>query len=116
MTRDQLEQIIGRITYKPGWRMLLRSLPDLGPGGTEERHYLRVEWDAPDAAGIVTARAITIRNQIRMEPEHFADEDRVLAFVRRFIRICETHESDEWLKLDGKAPFDPHRGEENDAS
>lgn len=40
------------------------------------------------------------------------EADAVLAWVRDCIHRTECHEADEWLQVDGRRPFDPHRGDD----
>jgi hypothetical protein len=104
VTEAQLRAYIERITYKPGWR--IRVDPWHMDG---HQLLLTLEWDAPCA--------VTGRPKLQVSARHILDpllcdsERSVLTQVLWAIKRAEEHETLEFLKVDGVAPFDPHRND-----
>lgn len=100
MTPAAIAAYIQRITYKPGWRLC-----------AEPWHWdqvrLLIKWEAPCA--------FTGQPCVQVSASHIIDllcirdERDVLTQVLWAIKRAEEHETLEFLKLDGVAPFDPHR-------
>lgn len=88
-----------RITYKRGYAL---DLVDHGWAAV-----LRVSFMAEDATG-ERPGAIPIISNTTLPLENFRDVQDLMHYIRRAIRDMELHEADEWLKLDGHAPFYPH--------
>lgn len=100
MNPQQIQAIARRITYKPGWKLVLRPV-------TCELMEFRWEFMAPCA---VTGGGpnIQICAVHIINPEWFQSEKDVMKEMLRAVVRAETHEAQEWLKLDGVAPFYPH--------
>ena len=90
-----------RMTYKAGWRFEL--VEDLDGFGC----ILRIVNKELDATRKV-AGMISLQGSTTLPPLDFLDERQFLLLIRRGIHDREIHEADEWLQLDGAAPFYPH--------
>lgn len=101
MRFSEAQAIVGRITYKSGWRLSLTE--DFNSFGAN----LCVSFLGPDAT-LVEPRDIQIRGSYPVHLEQVRGESDLIGQVRRILQRMEQHETDEWLKLDGVAPFYPH--------
>jgi hypothetical protein len=102
MTFAELRDLVARITYKPGWSFWLQPV-DNGIA------FLAVSFSEFDAMNQETYRHFRGRHAIIV-----ADIPSARGFLNRlrsYILHIEMHELDEFLRVDGVAPFDPHRGD-----
>jgi hypothetical protein len=97
---EKLVALLGRFTYKPGYSFeVFRPIPGLVS--------LRCRYTAKDATNptediyLNTIRPIYVSSMAR-------DERAFMEGMRGICRDIENHETNEWLKLDGVAPFYPH--------
>ena len=103
------EQVVAHLTYKPGYILrvmrppMLRVVAELDdtyhPGRRLEvaMHFPLPEWLLErwgSRAGFDPALA----------------EEEMVRWVRKALGWHELHERDEWLKVEGARPFDPHQG------
>jgi hypothetical protein len=98
---QQVERIVARFRYKPGWRFGVESnghLPYDGP-------ILRIEADHHDARN--PGRTILYIQRTTMGPLY--SEEQVKMIVEVAIDEAEEHERGEWLLYDGQRIRDPHR-------
>lgn len=63
-----------------------------------------------EVAEIIRGRETFTANEI-MEIDHLRSPDRIIDAIRRIMHKSALHEEDEWLRVDGKIRFDPHKGE-----
>lgn len=96
MTFEQAQEILARITYKPGWKI---ELVDFGFVKVSIRHKAT---DANDPN-----RTIDIRFEQGVELIH-TDEKRLVDWIFICVRAAEIHEIEEWFKIDGHCFRDPH--------
>lgn len=92
--------MLKRFTYKPGYTFELVE-------GMFESCVLLCRYtpiDSIDPEG----RRIPLRVSNAVHPSTIYDEHDFLAFMRDICNRIERHETDEWIKLDGVAPFYPH--------
>lgn len=92
--REEIEEIISRLSYKPDWTISLKNneleiLSSLVPDANKP-------WPAMKR----------LEHLIKI-PE-FIFEKQLVLFVRERIIVTETHEVDEWLKLDNENIVNPH--------
>ena len=106
------EAVVERISYRPGYILrvtrrapvLLRVVAELDdsyhPGQRLEvaMHFPVPDWLLEFWGSIADTR-----------PDHAQDE--MVRWVRRALGWHELHERDEWLRVDGVRPFDPHAGD-----
>lgn len=98
------QELLSRITYRHGVTLSVR------PSATTDQLTFQVEVDTADTRdGSHIPRPIKIVHRTLIPPG--VDEKYRIAFVRQCVQKMEIHESDEWLKLDGKMIYDPHSGD-----
>lgn len=95
------EALIDRVTYKPGWRFIVRQdTTRTGPG----RPYIQVQFDRPDA---ITGRPGMGRSGKKYLSEHMLDDEIARSLFGLAI-ATEEHECREFFRLDGRQIFGPH--------
>lgn len=104
---ENLQMIVRRVTYKPGWKFNLgtQNFPK-HPYDPLNLYITRDEVADVDGPGKTTTLTFIASIDQETAREMLAEE-----FVRHFIgtaiRDFEMHELDEWFKLDGKCVFEP---------
>ncbi len=96
LTITQLHSILSRVTYKPGWELTITD---------DENPSLCITAWLKDAYNPGDRMLVDIHSQL---PPFFTESE-VLRWLRWRLREIEVHEVDEFLRVDGKAVFDPHR-------
>ena len=103
LSREEMQEILSRLRYKPGTRMWMRD---------DHRHYqtypvLAIEVEAEDSYN--PGRQIKAVHQTSVPPI-ITSQHHFVAFVRQCLERMEVHEMQEWLKWkDSEVPiFDPH--------
>lgn len=102
------EALVERISYRPGYILrvthrppMLRVVAELDdsyhPG---QRLEVAMHFPVPDF--------LLEQWGIRAAPGAVHAEGEMVRWVRRALGWHELHERDEWLRLDGMRPFDPH--------
>lgn len=99
MTKVELCELVGRLSYRPGWTM--RVLDEF-PG------VARVEITGRVADTYHPERTATFRTCARLPLLDYLTEDLALTAIGWALKEAEIHESREWFKLDGKLIDDPH--------
>lgn len=99
-----VQSILDRITYKPGWKFTLDV--------RNERVYLFawVNQDTDSRTGVErtgykTSKRIPIDWPLSAKPDSI---EKIMAWVRHAIHEWESHEADEWLRIDEELVHDPH--------
>lgn len=102
LTFTDLERALKRITYKKDWEISLHNR-NLTGGMT-----LRITvFNVPDTYTGISAELNA--TEIIHAPLYRLDD--FYEHVWRLIHKTEMHEAQEWFKVDGKLPHDPHRGD-----
>jgi len=104
---DYLFRIVGSLTYKPGWAFHLFSFFQI------EIPVLRITIYTEDAWH--PGQFSSGRFFFPMHPALAEREDLALEYIHECICKVETHETGEWLRVDGEAPFFPHKPETGEA-
>lgn len=103
MNIDEIESIVDRIDYKPGWALVLR--PD-----QRSLQISRVVPDSRDPGRDVKVGSVhpipPVLTQGSLNPLSVIS---VVTWVKTEIRRCELHELDEFFRLDGQLVDDPHK-------
>jgi hypothetical protein len=95
---------LSRITYKPGWRLVVE--PYFVVGRHEGAYTVRWEFNAPCA---VTGKPdIQVCSMHILDPFYIADEQALFNRILHTVRQCEEHETLEFFKVDGAPLYDPH--------
>lgn len=98
-----------RITYKPrtvfSWNCELNSV------GTPEKLLLNVRMTVADADNPSRETKINTSGMMDFRTFKMMEFPEFYRWVWQLCRNLEVHELNEFFKVDGKAPFDPHREE-----
>lgn len=97
--------VLSRITYKSGWSFHI-------PQATWESYTppmfdLVIDSTVPNCYPPHDSVTVTYRRAGNLNA--LRNEEAFLSFVRSAIRQREQHEADEWLVVDGKRRWNPHR-------
>lgn len=103
LTIDALRAALKRVTYRPGWRFVLYQ-------SAHEGVWLSIKAEADDPANPGKTLVINVRTAVPPMP-HETYFFQWLAY--RLARI-ESHESREFLRIDGKKVDDPHAPDANE--
>jgi hypothetical protein len=98
MTHEETHEALKRITYKPNVTIELSRYRNKS---SELRIHLRTVCS-------VTGDAVTITHANVFEPKGMRDIYDLRRFVYNRIKIMEVHEMNEFFRVDGMQPFDPH--------
>lgn len=99
----EIQCIVGRITYKPGWKIVV----DGEPWERFSPIMFHLTWSAFDATGQHPGMIPVQLTQMAYRDEFYNERD-VVRFVFECIRQAEQHETDEFFKLDGRCVHAPH--------
>jgi hypothetical protein len=103
-----LEELVGQVTYKPGWSVRLgEEFADDGAGGLK----LFIVSDTPDSYDV--SRRVRVRHEF-LVPRASYTRDVWAAWLFDRYRDVESHEAGEFFMLDGLREFAPHHGNGED--
>jgi len=98
-----MADILRRVSYKPSWEFLVARVP--GPGLVMQFAVV-VSYTAPDSRGKGEPVTVTGRYLV---PERIGSAEAFWDWLRdEVIADAERHETDEFLRLDGRIVNDPH--------
>lgn len=110
--RDALDLVRNRLTYKEGWTWTARR----------DGNWVGYDWSPSETQMVITFDYLVTNSSPRdrdPRPQVIGDrlitvdvsgtEDDVLAQILKSVCDIETHETREFLRVDGEAPFHPHR-------
>lgn len=100
MTIDEVRGLIASVTYKRGWSFTVE------PFGFDVA-MIEIRFNARDANDQTKELQFSTRHPLALS--HIPSKRGLLNRLRSYILHIEMHELDEFLKVDGVAPFDPHR-------
>lgn len=105
LTFEEIERIVERITYKPGWTFSV----DHERVGTDRRPYLQVQVDETAEAALCpfTGKVIPWKGGKRYLSYHMCRQE-VVGAVLGVIKDAEQHETHEWFKYKGYSIYNPH--------
>ena len=126
MTIEKANEIIKSISYKPWidfffegdiWRGCDDVTLNVHAWVPNVDQEYRFDWksatkNAANTLEVMEHRTlIRIRSEHRIYGEHFKKlgRDDIVHLVESQFRSLESHEFDEWFKINGKAPRDPHK-------
>jgi hypothetical protein len=115
--------LLSRFTYKPGWVFDLSRRPEKGGPlltvtfQAEDSRKGPNQWPTYRMVGEslsierddlvpLTGQFVVDRYLLKERSEHLFWE-----WLRRTISFVEKHEQDEWFRVDGQLPYDPHISE-----
>jgi hypothetical protein len=97
LSLQEVAEVIGRVTYRPGWQFTVYQ-------GRHEGPHLQIQAEVPDA---VAAGEVTVLDVHCFLPP-MRDEAAVLDWLLWRLTRIEVHECREFLRLDGRPWSDPH--------
>lgn len=100
LSTAELAALVERVSYKPGWRLVVRE-PDPVQGA-----YLSVHAELENSYRPGETVPLHIHSPIPSLAK--ADDAAFLTWLADRLKMIETHELLEWLKLDGEPWIDPH--------
>lgn len=99
-------------SYKPTWCFSLRLRgPQLDPLFVLVVNYRAPNADretrlGPDDIDLQASTSISARSALFAYETN--DANMLLRFVEQLIHVAETHEREEWLRVDGRRVYNPH--------
>lgn len=102
MTPTEAVAVLGKLTYRPGWRLSAYEVPGAA--------VLRVGQSEPDSekpAGVIDVDYTEAIDAVRLAP---MDRDALLRWAFGIFEKRAVHEVEEWLRLDGVPLYAPHPG------
>ena len=97
LTTPQLEQILARVQYKPGWSIQVYD-------GRHEGQHCAITTCVSDAYD--SSQSVTLDVHSMLPP--MRDEEAFMEWLLWRIARIEVHEAREFLHLDGRPYSDPH--------
>jgi len=96
ITNEELQTIVGNISYKPGWQILLKM--------DETRPYIQIQAE--------TADSITLERAMWRSAKHYLSyhmcRQEVVSSVFHAIERAELHEMREFFRYKGASIYNPH--------
>lgn len=110
-----MRAVLDRVTYRPGWTIQLRAPLALDAVSQVHEAVRGGPLLMVDVRGLVRdshdpEREVLIGQSFPLPPR-LRDEEDLLHWLRSRLGQIELHERDEWLRVDGTMPFDPHAAE-----
>jgi hypothetical protein len=106
MKLSEIREIIGAITYKPGWSVLVAF-----ENGIERRPYIQLAVDERSDATLdptgKTAERTPWKSAKRYLSYHMCRQE-IVGAVMGLISDAEMHEVREWFRYRGASIFNPH--------
>lgn len=111
MTTREAVEFFKHFTYKPNWEFRPTRVDRLTDPYLYGAFHLEVIVNTKDVGN--PNHDIKLRLGEVMAESMLAtmDGEQFLKWIRSIIMNIEDHEAREWFRVDGNAPFDPHKGE-----
>ncbi|WGD31670.1 hypothetical protein AncyloWKF20_07580 [Ancylobacter sp. WKF20] len=103
MTNEEILSIISRITYKPGWSVLM--------GFDGDRPFIQAEVDETAEASLDSAKRDGSRTPWKSAKRYLSRHmcrQEVVGAVFGLLKDAELHEIHEWFRYRGASIFNPH--------
>lgn len=125
----QVSGYLSRFTYKPGWEFHVRCAPEVDAvmlqvmfhaedsrrGPYQIPQYREMTFTAGESFRIERDDLLPVTGQFivpRLPQRQLKDpKRRFFDWLRGTLIYMETHECDEWFRVDGMLPYDPHAAE-----
>lgn len=95
--KEDMEEIVGKIRYKPGWELRLREEPG--------RFYLQWHFSNPDAKNPMLVTPVFGRKWFLST---WMTESEIVQTALMGALAAEEHECREFFRYEGKRVFNPH--------
>lgn len=109
MTPGELQGLLARMTFPPGWTVTFEHRTLTYEGAAFPNTQFVIEMDVPDSYH--PERTALLRMLSPVPPWLFDPQtsERMMAdWVRTQCHLRAIHEVDEWVRLDGQLLHDPH--------
>lgn len=109
MTPQDILAIISRVTYKPGWSILLGF--DSGTAENSSRPFVQLEVDETSDASLDSYKRDGTRTPWKSAKRYLSPHmcrQEVVGAVFGLIKDAELHEVHEWFRYRGASIFNPH--------
>lgn len=106
MKFPELEAIVARITYRPGWQI---RVVDEGTRGPNPLVRLVLSLETIDSNWLPSQIGLRVTFEESLPVSTFQDERDFVEYVWQRLQFAENHEACEFFRLDGKPVRDPHR-------
>jgi hypothetical protein len=93
VTIIEYDQLLARVTYKPGWHFALHP----ASGG-----FVWLEVQCPVIDSVLSNLGMTIALSYAFNVEEWVSEARFFAFVRDCVKRTEEHELNEFFRVDNR--------------
>ena len=103
MTVDEIRELVGRLSYKPGWKFKVWEVTT--PSRTV---MLSAQFLVPNSNAPEVLLPVGITQHFDAYMMGLMDERAVIELLRELVRRGEMHEIDEWFMVDGIRVKDPH--------
>lgn len=103
MSPQEIANIIGSITYKPGWRFLI--------GQDGERQFIQAAVSEESDLTLDPTRRTATRTPWKSGKRYLSPHmcrQEIVGTVLGLIKDAETHEIHEWFRYRGAAIYNPH--------
>jgi len=101
---EEIISAVKRMTYKPGYE--LSVYPSVSSFGGQIISFLMKSAELPDSNGSSEKTKISY---VKEEPVRlFRSIEDLTRYMSEFVALFERHESEEWLRFDGKRVVNPH--------
>lgn len=97
MNAELARQIVEQISYKPGWKLLLK----------ENTRGLYVQMEVTSELDSITRKPCMFRTSKRYISEFMCKQE-VVGLVFGLIKDAELHEVHEWFRYKGASIYNPH--------
>jgi len=109
MTPERAAELLGQVTYRPGWTFQART-PPFGDPRDREVLTFAIRARVPDAE---TGRVGRVEHLHQVLIGPLQDDEQGCELFAQQVFECllrvERHEAGEYFKFAGAKPFDPHR-------
>jgi len=102
MTEEEVAEIVGAITYKPGWTFLL---------GQDGRQFVQASVSVESDLTLDPTRRTDTRTPWKSGKRYLSPHmcrQEVVGVVLGLIKDAETHEIHEWFRYRNAAIYNPH--------
>lgn len=109
-TEKRIQELLDRITYKPGWKLTV-ALPYWNGNRTTQYDPISISGTF-STVDVDTGMQIMLQLYYRIGPFYDDEKDGTLIqCIGYAIKHFEEHEFKEWFKIDGMCIYDPHSEE-----
>ncbi len=106
MKREQVNQVLGQISYKPGWT--LEWDIEKGCGWNDSQHMLQIRWHTYTRDRDDHRKMVFLTSAWIIPHWDTLDKEGLVREVWGLTQRAELHEAGEFFMYGVERPFDPH--------